>query len=162
MGKIGRFFKKIGQGIKKGATKVWNFGKKAVEKVGRVLRPVADVAEKVGGMMSNLPGKAGLIGTGLAAGGSTVKTLTDMLPNSKAKDKINEAINKGLDTGQNAVNKFSEGLTQFNNKTQPWIRSGVDISRKIADGADRLNVKLNGYNPNRLAVLKAVPKVNIA
>lgn len=162
MGKVGKFFKKVWGGIKKGATKVWDFGKKAVQKVGHVLRPVADVAEKVGGVMSNLPGKAGLIGTGLAAGGATVKTITDMLPDSKAKTKIEEAINKGVDTGQNAVNRFSEGLTQFNNKAQPWIRSGVDISRKIADGVDRLN------NPNRFSVLKgipvlkAMPRANIA
>jgi len=152
MGKIGKFFKKLAGGIKKGATKVWNFGKTAVQKVGHVLRPLADVAEKVGGLMSNLPGKAGMIGTGLAAGGSTVKTITDMLPDSKAKTKIEEALNKGLDTGQQWINKGTDVLNKVNNKAQPWIHAGVDISRKLADGADTLsarlnNVKVMGYTP---------------
>ena len=142
MGKVGRFFKKLWGGVKKGATKVWGFGKKVVQKVGHVLRPVADVAEKVGGLMSNLPGKAGLIGTGLAAGGSTVKTIADMLPDSKAKTKIEEAISKGVDTGQQWINKGTGIINDVNNKVQPWIHSGVKIGRKIADGADRLNYKV--------------------
>ena len=158
MGKIGKFFKKLWGGVKKGATKVWNFGKKAVQKVGHVLRPVADVAEKVGGMMSNLPGKAGLIGTGLAAGGSTVKAITDMLPESKAKTKIEEAINKGVDTGQQWINKGTGLINDVNNKVQPWIKSGVDISRKIADGADRLNVKMNGFNPKVMPPLSGLKR----
>ena len=158
MGKVGRFFKKLWGGVKKGTTKVWNFGKKAVQKVGHVLRPVADVAEKVGGLMSNLPGKAGLIGTGLAAGGSTIKTITDMLPESKAKTKIEEAISKGVDTGQQWINKGTGIINDVNNKVQPWIHSGVNIGRKLADGADRLNYKvfpvLNKPNPNRFSVPK--------
>lgn len=151
MGKVGKFFKKLWGGVKKGATKVWNVGKNVVQKVGHVLRPVADVAEKVGGLMSNLPGKAGLIGTGLAAGGSTVKTLADMLPDSKAKDKINEAINKGVDTGQKWINKGSEVINNVNNKVQPWIKSGVDISRHIANGANKFQ-----SNPPPLVGLKRV------
>ena len=158
MGKIGRFFKKLWGGIKKGATKVWDFGKRVVGKVGHVLRPVADVAAKIGGAMSNLPGKAGAIGTGLAAGGATVKTITDLLPESKAKDKINEAINKGVDTGQQYIAKGADALTKINDKVQPWIKSGVDISRRIADGADRVHTMMSkspGLRFPKLAVVES-------
>ena len=147
MGKFVNFFKKIGRGIKKGATKVWDWTKNAAQKVGKVIRPVADIAAKIGGAMSALPGKAGAIAKGLAYGANTIKGLTNMLPDSQAKTKINEAINKGVDTGQNAVNRFSEGLTQFNNKAQPWINAGVDISRKIADASDRLGARMPARFP---------------
>lgn len=142
MGKFANFFKKIGAGIKKGATKVWNFGKKVVSKVGKVIRPIADIASKVGGIMSSLPGKAGLIGTGLAAGGSAVKGLVEMLPDSQAKTKLNEVINKGVDTGQNLIARGAAAMNNVNNKVQPWLNSGVNISRAIADGADRLSGKM--------------------
>ena len=144
MGRIGRFFKKVWNGVKKGATKVWNFGKNVVQKVAQVARPVAEVAQNIGGALSALPGKAGLIGTGLAAGGAAVKGITNMLPDSAAKNKINESITKVVDTGQNAVNKFSEGLQQFNNKAQPWINSGVKIANRVALAP--------GFKPGRGAI----------
>jgi len=150
MGRIKNFFKKIGQGIKNGATKVYNFGKGVVQKVGHVLRPVADIAEKVGGVMSALPGKAGMIGSGLAAGGATVKTITDLLPESKAKTKLNEALDKTLNKGQEYINKGAGIINDINNKTQPWLKAGTDISRKIADGADKLGAKM----PANLPVIK--------
>ena len=141
MGKFVNFFKRIGSGIKKGATKVWNWSKNAVGKVGNFLRPIADTAAKIGGAMSMLPGKAGAIGTGLAAGGTAIKNITDMLPNSAAKDKINNAIDKAVDTGQGYINKGIDYMNNINNKVQPWIDSGVKISRTIADNADKLHAK---------------------
>ena len=89
MGRIGKFFNNTINGVKKWATKIWNFGNNVVSKVGHVLKPVASIAEKVGGVMSALPGKAGLIGTALAKGGSVVRNITSLLPDSTAKTKIN-------------------------------------------------------------------------
>ena len=143
MGKFIDFFKRIGRGIKQGATKVWDWTKNAVGKVGNFLRPISDVAAKIGGAMSMLPGKAGAIGTGLAAGGTAIKSITDMLPNSEAKEKINNAIDKAVDTGQGYINKGVDFMNNVNNKVQPWINSGVDITRRIADGADRLYPRMN-------------------
>jgi len=139
---IGSFFKKVWGGIKKGATKVYDFGKKVVGKVGHVLRPITDIASKVGGFMSMLPGKAGKIGQGLAAGGQAIKTLTGMLPESQAKQKIESAIDRGLDTGQRYLKEGTDRVTQISDRVQPWIRSGVQIGRTIADGADRLYAKM--------------------
>ena len=157
MGKIKNFFRKIGEGIKKGATKVWNWSKNVVQKVAKIARPVADVASKVGGAMSALPGKAGAIGTGLAAGGETIKQITDLLPNSTAKDKINNAIDKGLDTGQQFINRGALFATNLNNKFQPWINATSNIANKVADGADKL------YNimPAQLPVLKQAAPVKL-
>ena len=131
MGKFGNFVKNISSGIKKGATKVWEVGRNTVQKVGKVIKPAAEIAAKVGGFMSMLPGKAGLVGKLISTGGEAVKRYTNMLPDSKAKDKINESINKVVDTGQNVVNRASEGIQRFNNITQPWINSGVNIARQL-------------------------------
>ena len=136
MGKFGNFFRKIGEGIKKGATKVWDWSKNAVQKVAKVVRPAADIASKFGGFMRVLPGKFGKFGELIHKGGEYAKGITNLLPNSEAKNKINEAIDKGINTGQNFINKASDGVQRFNNISQPWINSGVDIARHIANGAD--------------------------
>ena len=132
MGKIGKFFKKVWGGVKKGATKVWDVGKKVVEKAGHVLRPAADIAEKAGKFMSILPGKFGKFGQALDGGGRAIKTMTDMLPDSQAKTKLNEYIDNGINKGHSAIDRGKSILNDVNNKTQPWIRSGVDITRHIA------------------------------
>ena len=152
MGKIKEFFKKIGRGIKKGATKAWDWTRGAIQKVAKIARPVADIASKVGGAMSALPGKAGAIGTGMAAGGEAIKSITDLLPDSAAKNKINESINKGLDTGQQDLNKGIEFINNVNNKALPWIDAGGKIANKIGEGADKLYKKM----PAQIPVLKQV------
>ena len=131
MGKVGKFFSNSLTGLKKGATKVWNFGKNAVGKVGHVLRPMADVAEKVGGVMRALPGKAGMIGSLIQGGASAIKNITNMLPDSKAKTMIEKSIDKGVDTGQRILNKGVDVVNRVNDKTQPWINSGINITRKL-------------------------------
>ena len=155
MGKIGKFFSKVFEGVKKGATKVWNFGKKVVEKTGRVLRPAADIASKIGGFMKFLPGKAGKIGELLHGGASAIKKYTSLLPDSKAKTMIEQSIDKGVDTGQKLLNKGADVMNKVNDKAQPWIDSGVNISRKLADEFNRPPL-LKGYqnNPFRFAVPK--------
>jgi len=139
---IGSFFKGLWGGIKKGATKVYDFGKKVVQKAGHVLRPVTDIASKIGGFMSMLPGKAGKFGQLFKRGGDAVRTITDMLPESQAKEKIQSALDKGMDTGQRFIQQGTEKITQISDRVQPWIRSGVQIGRTVADGADQLYGKM--------------------
>ena len=147
MGKFGDFFKKVWTGIKKGATKVWDFGKGAVQKIGHLLRPAADIAGKVGGFLSMLPGKAGKFGKLFESGGKAVKTITDMLPESQAKTKIQDALDKGIDTGQRYIKQGTEKLTQFSDKVHPWRDSGTRIARTIADGTDRLYARMPAQLP---------------
>ena len=138
MGKFLNFFKNIGQGIKRGATKVVDWAKnKAAPAIGRVVRPIVDIGSKIGNVLSYLPGTAGLIGKGITMGGEAIKGLTNLLPNSNAKDKINDSINRIVDTGQNSVNRVSEGIQRFNNKVQPWINAGVNIGNRIGDMANK-------------------------
>ena len=137
------FFRKIWNGAKTGATKVWNGLKKGAEFVGRVAKPIANIASKAGSILGVLPGKVGLIGKGLALGGNVVKSITDQLPNSAAKEKINSAIDKAVDTGQRYVNRASEGIQRFNGITQPWINAGANISRTIGNGATQLAGRFN-------------------
>jgi len=131
MGKFGNFFKKIGQGIKKGATKIWDGAKKVIPRVVDVVKRLPEYADKAGRVLSLLPGKAGMLGQLIHQGGQFVKPLIDKLPDGRAKEKIQQYSDKVIDKGENAVNKFSRGLNDFNNKAQPWIRAGGDISRSI-------------------------------
>ena len=131
MGKVGKFFSNSLSGLKKGATEVWNFSRNTVGKVGHVLRPMANIAEKVGGVMSALPGKAGMIGSLIQNGASAVKNITGLLPDSKAKTMIEQSIDRGVDTSQRLLNRGADVINRVNGKTQPWINAGVNITRKL-------------------------------
>lgn len=138
MGKFLNFFKNIGQGIKRGATKVVDFVKnKAAPAIGRIVRPAIDIASKVGGFMSVLPGKFGKYGELFHKGADAVREITNLLPNSQAKDKINDAVNTIDDGGGSLINKAQQGIERFNNITQPWLNSGINIARRIGDYSNR-------------------------
>ena len=134
MGKFGQFFKNALDGAKRGATKIWNAGSNIVQKVSKVARPAVELASKFGGFMKNLPGKAGEIGDMINRGANAIKNITDLLPNSEAKNKINNAIDRGKDYSQNVINRATEGINRFNNITQPWINSAKQISNYLPGG----------------------------
>ena len=134
MGKFTDFFKKIGQGIKKGATKIWDGAKKVIPRVVDVVKRLPDYADKAGRVLSLLPGKFGKFGRLIHQGGEFVKPLINQLPDGKAKEKIQQFTDNAINKGENAVNKFSQGLNEFNNKAQPWIKAGGDISRSVVHG----------------------------
>lgn len=155
MGKFGEFLKFIGRGIKKGATKMWNMGKNAFKKAGELIRPAADMASKIRDGLNVLPSKADQVRKLINTGGETIKGLTDLLPESQAKKKINEAIDRGIDTGQRYLNQGVEHLNNFNQMAQPWINSGIDISRKIANRTDDIERRMI---PNQLGRFYPVVK----
>ena len=143
MGRIGRFFKNIWNGVKNGATKVWNFGKNVVApKIVKVIKKIPEIVDKVTGITSLIPGKAGLVSSLINRGANAVKGLTDMLPDGQAKTKINEAINKGVDTGQNIIDKGTNAITNITNKAQPWLNTATNISRRLTDGVGTRKVAL--------------------
>ena len=132
MGRIGRFFKNIWNGVKNGATKVWNFGKNVVApKVVKVIKKIPEIVDKVTGITSLIPGKAGLISSFINRGANAIKGLTDMLPDGQAKTKINDAINKSVDTGQNIIDKGTNAITNITNKAQPWLDAAKNISNGL-------------------------------
>jgi hypothetical protein len=68
-------FKKIGEGLKKAATSVWNGAKKAVSFVGQKIAPV--VGKVAGNLAPMLPGQGKAIASGIAAGAGALEALTD-------------------------------------------------------------------------------------
>ena len=131
MGKFTDFFKGIGRGIKRGATKIYNGVTKVVPKVVDVIKRAPEYVDKAGRILSLLPGKYGKIGDLIHKGSQFVKPMIDVLPDSKAKEKINEYYNKGESKVNEYYNKGGELINNVNNKVQPWLRAGGDISRRL-------------------------------
>lgn len=138
MGKFANFFKKIGQGIKKGATKIWDGAKKVIPRVVDVIKRAPEYADKAGRFLSLLPGKYGKFGELLHKGSQFVKPMIDVLPDSKAKEKINEYYNKGESKVQEIYDKGGGIIDDINKKAQPWIHAGGDIARRLARATNNI------------------------
>ena len=132
---IGNFFRNVWGGIKKGATKVWGGLKKGAEFVGRVAKPIGHLASAAGGIVGALPGHVGMVGKALFAGGEAIKSLTNALPNSAIKDKLNDAIDKGLSHGGALVNNAQRIAQKVSDTGQPYIKAGTDIVNRIGNMA---------------------------
>ena len=87
MGRIKNFFSRFGNGIKTGATKVWNGVRNGIGYVGRIAKPLSSMAIGAGSILGRIPGTVGLVGKALQGGGAVLKSLTDSLPNSSVKEK---------------------------------------------------------------------------
>ena len=125
---IGNFFRNVWNGTKKGATKVWSGLKKGAEFVGRI-------ASTAGGIIGMLPGHVGLVGKALFAGGEAIKSLTNSLPNSAIKDKLNNAIDRGLTTGGALVNSAQRFAQKVSDTGQPYLNAGTNIINRIGNMA---------------------------
>ena len=120
---IGKFFKNAWNGVKRGATKVWEGSKKVIPKVVDVIKRAPEYVDKAGRVLSLLPGKYGKIGDLISKGSNFIKPLINQLPDSKAKEKINEYYNKG----ENQVRDVY-------NKVKPWVNASGNIGNKVLDG----------------------------
>ena len=132
---IGNFFRNVWGGVKKGATKVWGGLKKGAEFVGRVAKPIGRLASTAGGIIGMLPGHVGLIGKALFAGGEAIKSLTNSLPNGAVKDKLNDAIDRGLSTGGALVNSAQRYAQKINDTGQPYIMAGTRLIDRVGSMA---------------------------
>ena len=128
---IGNFFRNVWNGTKKGATKVWGGLKKGAEFVGRIAKPIGRIASTAGGIIGMLPGHVGLVGKALFAGGEAIKSLTNSLPNGAVKDKLNDAIDKGLSSGGALVNSAQRFAHKINDSGQPYIAAGSKIIDRV-------------------------------
>lgn len=133
MGRIKNFFSRVGNGIKSGATKVWNGVRNGIGYVGRIAKPLSSMALGAGSMLGRLPGTVGLIGKALQGGGAVLKSLTDSIPNGAVKEKLNNAIDKGLTVGNNMVNKAQGYANTISNTGQNYLYSGANIANKVGD-----------------------------
>lgn len=117
------FFHKVGNGIKSAGSWIWDKVKKGVGFAGRIAKPVL-------GALSILPGKIGMIGklgSGIADG---VSRIVGELPESKAKQKLVVAVDRGKDywdkgikNATNITNRASDGV----NKITPVINKANEV-----------------------------------
>ena len=128
---ISNFFRNVWNGAKKGATKIYGGLRKGAEFVGRIAKPIGKVATAAGGIMGMIPGKIGLVGKALAMGGEAIKSLTNSLPNSSVKDKLNSAIDRGLNAGSNIISKSQQYAQRLNDTGQPYLNAGSNIINRI-------------------------------
>ena len=136
MGKFGSFFKGLWSGIKKGAVKLWEGTKKVIPRVVDVIKRAPEYVDKAGRLLSLLPGKYGKFGELLNKGSQFVKPMIDVLPDSKAKEKINEYYNKGESKVRELYDKGGGIINDVNNRAQPWLNAGGDIARRLANATN--------------------------
>lgn len=138
---IKQFFSNAWNKIKHVARVGYNFVKdKIVPNIGRIAKTGLNI-------MSNLPGKLGMIGKIGTHAISTVDKALDYVPNTKIRDKIRgvlgftqskldsginkatEIVNRGndaIDRGKNIINTVRDGVS-----TLPYIPKGSDLSKLI-------------------------------
>lgn len=130
---IGNFFRNVWGGAKKGATKIYGGLRKGAEFVGRIAKPIGRIASTAGGIIGMLPGHVGLIGKALFAGGEAIKSLTNSLPNGAIKDKLNDALDKGLTSGGAFVNSAHRLAQKVSDSGQSYLNAGSNIINKIGN-----------------------------
>ena len=128
---IGNYFRNVWGGVKKGATKVWGELKKGTEFVGRVAKPIGRIASSAGGIIGMMPGHVGMIGKALFAGGEAIKSLTNSLPDGAVKQKLNDAIDKGLTTGGAFVNSAQRLAQKVSDSGQKYLNAGSRMIDKV-------------------------------
>ena len=126
------FFRNAWNGAKNGATKVFNGLRKGAEFVGRVAKPIGTLASTAGSILGVLPGKVGEFGKLISHGGDAIKSITNLLPNSEVKEKLNNAIDKGLDYSHRAIDKGQTFINDVNNKAQPWLTAAPQIANCLS------------------------------
>lgn len=125
--KLKGFGKRVWSGIKGFGKNVVDTGKKVFKKVGEVAGKVVSPVAKV---LSYLPGTLGTVGRVVSGVTDAVKTVTDQIPNSEAKKKINDFVSKIDDTSQKVIGKIGEG----GQKAQDVIKrveTGLDVAKQI-------------------------------
>ena len=104
-------FTKIGSGIKRFAQRSGSIIKEGVKKDAPVLM---NIASKGTSLLSHLPGTIGTA-AGLANKGiNAIRGVIDQIPNNKARDTLNNVVNKG----QNAVNRMEGGAQNIAQRAQ--------------------------------------------
>lgn len=117
------FFKKLWGGVKRIGGKVWSGLKKAGQFVGKIAKPIINIAKPVLNGLSLLPGKVGMIGKVGSAASEVAKQIVDRIPNQQAKDKLNRVIDKGQET----LNKVQDRAQGIADKAKPWANAGLSM-----------------------------------
>ncbi len=137
MGKLGRFFKKIGSSIKTGVVKAAKF-------VGKIAKPVMKIGRQVLPLLSLAPGVPGNVARVANTALSVADNAINQLPDSKIKSKLQEvsgvAGKKIAETHEKAAD-LAERAKTIGEKAQQTIKAG--------------NVIVDGFKPAARHVCKS-------
>ncbi len=124
---IKKFFKKIGSGIKKGASWAKDKFHKTVNVVKKFAKPVMGAVDKVSGLLSMVPGKIGLIAGGVNAANGVANKVLDQIPDGAAKNKLKAAQGKTTNTANNVLTKVGN----IADKANDYVQRGQNIANII-------------------------------
>lgn len=122
------FFKKVWHGVKKGALKVGKF-------IGKVAKPVVKVGKFISKGLSHLPGAIGTVAGVVNKGLNVADGVINSLPESKAKQKLQEVSNSVNGVANTTASKVAD-LAERAKKYSP----AVDM---ITGGAEKVAAKLS-------------------
>jgi len=119
-------FTRVGSAIKKVAQRAGSIIKTGIKKAAPV---VLNIAQRGTSLLSHLPGGIGTV-AGLANKGlGVVKDVISNIPNSKARDALNNVVNKGQTVVNNAQNTATNISNRLNTTAQPILRTAGNIAQ---------------------------------
>lgn len=124
---IKKFFKKIGNGVKKGVSWAKDKFHKTVNVVKKFAKPVMGAVDKVSGLLSMVPGKIGLIAGGVNAANGVANKVLDQIPDGAAKNKLKAAQGKTTNTANNVLTKVGN----IADKANDYVQRGQNIANII-------------------------------
>ncbi len=125
---IKKFFKKVGSGIKKGASWVKDKFHKTVNVVKKFGKHVLYVANKVSGYLAMVPGKVGMVASGINAGTGIANDILDKIPNGNVKNKVSTLVNQAGSQANDKLNQFGNKVQQISDKVNQGMNIAKDIS----------------------------------
>ena len=114
-----RLLSKIGSAVKKIGSRAGSLIKTGAKKIVPI---VLGVASKGSQILSHLPGTIGTVASLANKGITAVKNVIDGIPNLKARDTLNNVVNRGQSAVNNAQNTATNISNRLNTTAQPILR----------------------------------------
>lgn len=118
--------KKLWRGTKSVAGKIWNGVKKGAKFVGKIAKPILNVAQPILNGLSLLPSKLGVIGKVGSAAAGIAQNIIDRIPNDKAREKLTQVIDKG----KALADQTQQKAQVVAGKVKPYADAGLDIIKR--------------------------------
>ena len=145
LGKIFGGVRKFIQGAGRLARKIINPVQRIVGKISPYVRKGIEIAGKIPGIIDTVRQRKGEIT-------DKVDRIVDMIPDSKIKDRIRGAVDRGKDIADRVIDR----VQNISDRAQPWIKAGDRIYQHLNNNTS----KNTGKVPWTVARIKG-PPVNI-
>ena len=122
-------FTKIGGAVKRVAQRAGSVIKSGVKKVAPIIH---NIAEKGTSLLSNMPGMIGTAAAIANKGLGTARDLVSQIPNEKARDAMNNVINRGsniVDRGQNTATNITNRVS---GTAAPLLNMAGNIAKRVS------------------------------